>query len=1185
MTKATWQNYVSIAYQNIDGLFFRISGQRFCKLQEDNFQELSNKFDIIGLVETHCGPRENLSLDGYKIHHVHRPKSINSTRHYGGIAVCIKTCIQKGIKIIPHTNTEIQWLKLCKHFFHMDNDLYIAFVYISPARSSYSHQREDIFEILENDVAKYSKLGSCLVFGDFNARTATAADFCIESDTGQHLPDNYIYDEPLPRNNLDKHDIDNHGTQLLSFCRTSALRILNGRTVGDSLGQCTCYSFNGKPSTIDYALASGDILKSVEYFYVHSPNDLSIHCTLSTMVKTRPFILPPDKNNDTLHPLPGKFIWEKGSDLQYQEAFLHPDIKHKISAFLSNESEVTSDEALETVQDIIKSAAQIAEIRKRRPRAALDKQPKRKKFKKKWFDQDCLNLRKDLHKVGKSLHKDPYNLQLHHRYLNLRKNYKRKINKKRAEYKEGILQQMDNLKENNPNAFWKLYDQLKGLDKSHKSNPIPASEFHQHFTSLMADAQHKQTQEFEQHMEDYIDSNKDKIFNDLNFRITEIEISRALSKLKNGKASGTDEIPNEMLKAGNVYLTSVFHKLFNVVFTTGGFPEVWRSSTLTPLHKKGSIYEPGNYRGIAIGSSLCKLFCSILQNRLSLYVKEQDIIPQNQIGYRAQSRTSDHILSLRSLIDRYVNRLGKQSYLFTCFVDFKSAFDTISRRALFYKLLKLGVGGNFLNILQAMYSTVFYHIKLPDGLTDPVTSNIGVKQGCVMSPTLFNIFLHDLPTAFDNSCHPAALYNTDISCLMFADDLVLISESSTGLQMCLNKLEQYCDKWGLTVNLNKTKVMIFNKTGKVLNKYKFYYKNVPVDITNEYCYLGIIFTPSGTFTQAINRLTDQATKALFKLKQLDTVNNIPIALKLFDILIMPILRYCSEIWTPYFIKNLNAMNLLSLGDKLPVEKVHLKFCKFLLGVNRRTTNIAVRAELGRRPILLDLIIHSTNYWIYITKLDPERLVYKTYLDLYSANTANWANYVKNIWHLFDLSSIWSNQGTKYRHKVRRILTKNIIRNYDAQWNALMNKEDSKLRTYRLIKTVIGTENYLLGHTCLTSRREFTRLRLSAHQLRVETGRHTSPKTPWENRLCRHCTAQSVETEEHLWLSCSLYLHEREQLIQTLDSFTTFSSLTTDQEKLIFLMSYHGGDTEVARVVQKYVNACILKRKLYSQTTV
>ena len=198
------------------------------------------------------------------------------------------------------------------------------------------------------------------------------------------------------------------------------------------------------------------------------------------------------------------------------------------------------------------------------------------------------------------------------------------------------------------------------------------------------------------------------------------------------------------------------------------------------------------------------------------------------------------------------------------------------------------------------------------------------------------------------------------------------------------------------------------------------------------------------------------------------------------------------------------------------------------------------------------------------------------------HTVNWVSYVKNIWNVFNLSDIWSNQGTKYRHKIKRILTNNTIRNYDMQWNALMNKEDSKLRTYRLVKTDIGLENYLLGHTRPTMRKEFTKLRLSAHQLRVETGRHTCPKTPLENRICRYCTTQLVETEEHLLLSCPLYLSERKQLIDTLDSCTAFSSLVTDQEKLIFLMSYNGGDMEVARFVQRYVNECISKRKNLSQ---
>lgn len=638
-----------------------------------------------------------------------------------------------------------------------------------------------------------------------------------------------------------------------------------------------------------------------------------------------------------------------------------------------------------------------------------------------------------------------------------------------------------------------------------------------------------------------------------------------------------------MIKASHSQLLPVYHKLFNTIFSQGDFPETWRLSTLTPLHKKGSIHEAQNYRGIAISSNLCKLFCGVLHKRLTNYSEEHNIIPPSQIGHKPKARTSDHVLTLKAIIDKYITRMGKSQFLFTCFVDFKSAFDTVTRRALLYKLLQLGIGGNFLQILQNMYTKVHYAVKLPDGLTDPIDSKVGVKQGCILSPTLFNIFIHDLPNIFDQTCDQVELNDINISCLMYADDLVLMSKSAQGLQMCLNKLNQYCDKWRLQVNLKKTKVMIFNKTGKLLQKYKFYYNNGPVEITNSYQYLGIIFTPSGSFTQAIKKLTDQALKALFKLRQQNLANNIPVALrhyKLFDTLIMPILSYCAEIWTPYFIKGLNADNFLALGDKLPLEKIHTKFCRFILGVNKKTTNIAVRAELGRRPILVDLVAHSAKYWMHLVTLNSDILVHKAYIDMLKSYSSapNWVGHINNIWTTFNLAGVWVNQGTRYKHKVKRLLINNISDNHDRQWWDVMNKDDSKLRTYKDFKRSIYLENYLIGTMNVTRRKEFTKLRISAHQLRIETGRYSRPKTPLDKRICQLCNSQTTETELHFVLQCTQYNTERNNLIINLDSFTTFSSLTTDQDKMGFIMSYNNGDVEVARVVQDYINIITQKRK-------
>ena len=199
-----------------------------------------------------------------------------------------------------------------------------------------------------------------------------------------------------------------------------------------------------------------------------------------------------------------------------------------------------------------------------------------------------------------------------------------------------------------------------------------------------------------------------------------------------------------------------------------------------------------------------------------------------------------------------------------------------------------------------MHENVSYAVKSNFGCSDIFSSSVGVKQGCVLSPMLFNCFLYDLPPIFSDNCDPVSLCDAKISCLMYADDLVLVSQSSVGLQNALNELTGYCKKWNLTVNLNKTRILLFYTNGHYLKKYNFCYDNCTLEVVNSYCYLGIVFTPAGNFKTAIERLADQAQKAAFKLSQLNIRDNIKLAFKLFQILVFPILSYCSEIWCPLF---------------------------------------------------------------------------------------------------------------------------------------------------------------------------------------------------------------------------------------------------------------------------------------------
>ena len=324
------------------------------------------------------------------------------------------------------------------------------------------------------------------------------------------------------------------------------------------------------------------------------------------------------------------------------------------------------------------------------------------------------------------------------------------------------------------------------------------------------------------------------------------ETANAINSLKINKAAGVDGIVNEMFKAGINSLLFPLHKIFNSVLTHGYFPKAWQTNTLTPLFKKGDQYDPKNYRGIAVSSSISKIFLTIMQKRLSNFAYSNNLIPSCQIAYKRNSSTSDHILTLKILIDKYVNAVSR-SYLFVCFVDFRAAFDTVWRRALLYKLVKMGVGGNFLNVIDSMYSNVLYRVKLDGYLSKSIPSSIGVKQGCVLSPLLFNLFLSDLPNIFSRNCHPVELSDLKLNCLMFADDLVLVSQSADGLQTCLTNLESYCNKWCLTVNTDKTKIIIFNKGGHKISRFTFKINDSNIDVVQKYCYLGIIFSSTGSF--------------------------------------------------------------------------------------------------------------------------------------------------------------------------------------------------------------------------------------------------------------------------------------------------------------------------------------------------
>ncbi len=183
--------------------------------------------------------------------------------------------------------------------------------------------------------------------------------------------------------------------------------------------------------------------------------------------------------------------------------------------------------------------------------------------------------------------------------------------------------------------------------------------------------------------------------------------------------------------------------------------------------------------------------------------------------------------------------------------------------------------------------------------------------------------------------------------------------------------------------------------------------------------------------------------------------------------------------------------------------------------------------------------------------------------------------------IFNLQGIWDNQGSNLKHRTVKHVRTTLHSNYKSSWlshlnGGLLGNCSPKLRTYKLFKTVFKIENYLLFKNIPLSKRiEFSKLRVSAHKLRIETDRYIRPRVPPENRLCLLCDSGVVEDEKHFMLECELYNRERRDLVRYIQESTDINSLNVD-DKFNFLMSC--SDYEVSKTIIDFVNFALDIRK-------
>ena len=195
-------------------------------------------------------------------------------------------------------------------------------------------------------------------------------------------------------------------------------------------------------------------------------------------------------------------------------------------------------------------------------------------------------------------------------------------------------------------------------------------------------------------------------------------------------------------------------------------------------------------------------------------MESKNFIKSEQAGFRKNYRTSDHIFFLKTIVDKYVLNAKKGDKLFACFIDLRKASDTVWHDGLFLKLQKAGIRGKICQVIKSMHHGLRAKVKCNQLMSDSIDITKGVHQGNVLSPLVFNIFINDLGDFILDTEAPV-LYGSRISHLLYADDLLFFSTSAAELQQNISKVIDFCNRWSLSINPDKSKIMIFTKNGQV----------------------------------------------------------------------------------------------------------------------------------------------------------------------------------------------------------------------------------------------------------------------------------------------------------------------------------------------------------------------------------
>ena len=456
-----------IGYKNMQGLH----NKNGCKIN-DCAKELYSDIEILS--ETWGCNCEKL-FAGYDLVAQSEPvknPGVRKGRKSGGIMVLCKKGLLRSIKVLKISKNFI-WIEVYKNIMkNLEKNVLIVSAYVHDITSAYFEP--SVFENLSDDITHYCDMNTPLIItGDLNSRTGTEDenydDFQADNT---FIETNNASIALTDRKNCDS-VVNSHGKNVLDICRTFNLKIMNGRSLGDPLGNFTYHDMNLGSSAIDYGICNQNFYDHVNNFMVLPQNELSDHCQIITELNYRAPIANPDKDNYNWIKLNKNFKWNKNHTQKFTRCLENSneninEIKQRIEAGLIESSG-------NKIQEIFSNAAKTALV--------LNKDKKVLRNTKKWFNTKCYDLKKETRRLGRQKHKQPSNLFLLEQYRDRLREYKRQCQRSRYLFWNKNLEQIENSL-HDPKEFWEKWNRCSEQDNIKSSPDISGYEWFNYFSNL-----------------------------------------------------------------------------------------------------------------------------------------------------------------------------------------------------------------------------------------------------------------------------------------------------------------------------------------------------------------------------------------------------------------------------------------------------------------------------------------------------------------------------------------------------------------------------------------------------------------------------------------------------------------------------------------------------------------------------